>query len=89
MYIICFFINIFINVYLNNILDLIILGINKIAQNLQWVENYLMNQKNNYEPLQQLNNIISNTAELSLSLKLYESILNHYEFNQLVNKTNY
>ena len=80
MYIIFFFFNIFINVYLNNILDLIIWGINKISQNLQWIDNGLMNQKNN---------VISNTSELSLSFKLYESILNNYEFNQLVNKTNY
>lgn len=83
MYIIFFFFNIFINVYLNNILELIIWGINKISQisqNLQWIDNVLMNQKNN---------VISNTSELSLSFKLYESILNNYEFNQLVNKTNY
>lgn len=39
--------------------------------------------------MNQKNNVISNTSELSLSFKLYESILNNYEFNQLVNKTNY
>lgn len=81
MYIIFFFINLFINVCLNNILDFIVLVINKISQNLQLIDNYLMTQKNNLDSLQQLNNVIS--------LKLYETILNNYEFNQLVNKTNY
>ena len=98
MYLIFFLINIFINVFLNNVLDLMFLGINKISQSLQWIESYLMSQNNNYESLE-VNNVKSNTVELSWSFNLYEGILNNYnlydiilnnyEFNQLVNKSNY
>jgi hypothetical protein len=87
MYLIFFLINIFINIFLNNIIDLLFFGINKIIPSLQLIENYLMSQKTNTESLE-FSNVIANTEELSLIFNLYASILNKYEFNQLVNNSN-